>query len=196
MTRKSFFIFCVLAAFLAGCSSTPATRFYTLSPSAQPVVNQSAGYSLSVGPVLIPAAVDRPQIVLQTGPNQVFIAEFDRWAAPLKEAIPRVVVENLSLMLGAQDIAIFPRSGPADASYRITIDILRFESLPGKAAIVEARWTVRSTKDGRTGSGRAKITEAVRADGYPELVAAHSRALEQLSGQIARTVREVEKSKP
>jgi uncharacterized lipoprotein YmbA len=196
MTRKLFLILCVLAALSAGCSSTPATRFYMLSPSAQPVADQSAGYSLSVGPVLIPASVDRPQIVLQTGPNQVFIAEFDRWAAPLKEAIPRVVVENLSLMLGAQDIAIFPQSGPADASYRITIDILRFESLPGKAAIVDARWTVRSTKDGRTGSGRAKITEAVRADGYAELVAAHSRALEQLSSQMARTVREVDAGKP
>lgn len=196
MIQKTFLILCVLAALLAGCSSAPATRFYMLNPSAEPAAGPSAGYSLSVGPVLIPAAVDRPQIVLQTGPNQVFIAEFDRWAAPLREAIPRVVVENLSLMLGAQDIAMFPQSGPADASYRITIDILRFESLPGKAAVVDARWTIRSTKDGRTGSGRAKITEAVRADGYPELVAAHSRALEQLSRRVAQTVREVDASKP
>jgi uncharacterized lipoprotein YmbA len=196
MSRKLFFILCVLVALLAGCSSTPATRFYMLGPSAEPVAGLRAGYSLSVGPVLIPAVVDRPQIVLQTGPNQVFIAEFDRWAAPLKEAIPRVVAENLSLMLGAQDVAIFPRSGPVDASYRVTIDILRFESLPDKAAVIDARWTVRSTKDGKTESGRAKITEAVRADGYPELVAAYSRALEQLSSQVAKTVREVDGNKP
>jgi hypothetical protein len=196
MTGKLPLVFCALAALLTGCASVQPTRFYTMSPATAPAATAPAVYSLSVGPVWVPAAVDRPQIVLQTGPNQVFIAEFDRWAEPLKEAIPRVVVENLSLMLGAQDIAIFPQSGSADASYRITIDILRFESLPGKAAIVDARWTVRSTKDEKTGSGRAKITETVRAEGYPELVAAHSRALEQLSGQIARTVRDMAGSKP
>ncbi len=196
MTGKLPLVFCALAALLTGCASVQPTRFYTMSPATAPAATAPAVYSLSVGPVWVPAAVDRPQIVLQTGPNQVFIAEFDRWAEPLKEAIPRVVVENLSLMLGAQDIAIFPQSGAADASYRITIDILRFESLPCKAAIVDARWTVRSTKDEKTGSGRAKITETVRAEGYPELVAAHSRALEQLSGQIARTVRDMAGNKP
>ncbi|HRS83480.1 MAG TPA: PqiC family protein [Smithellaceae bacterium] len=196
MNQKSVLIFCLLAGILTGCASVPATRFYTLSPSASPPAAQKAGYSLSVGPVWIPAAVDRPQIVLQTGPNQVLIAEYDRWAAPLKEAIPRVLVENLSLMLGVQDVSVFPQSGSSEASYRIMIDLLRFDSLPGKAAVVDARWTVRSTKDGKTGSGHTKITETVRADGYAELVAAHSRALEQLSSQMARTVREVDAGKP
>lgn len=196
MTQKSFFILCALAALLTGCASVPAARFYTLGPSTAPAAAQKAGYSLSVGPVFIPAAVDRPQIVLQTGPNQVFIAEFDRWAAPLKEDIPRVVVENLSLMLGTQDVSVFPQSGSADASYRITIDILRFESLPGKAAIVDARWTVSSKRDGRSESGRAKITETVLAEGYADLVAAHSRALEQLSGRMAQTIRDMDGRKP
>lgn len=196
MTRKTFFILFALAALLAGCASAPATRFYMLTPSAGPAAGPKAGYSLSVGPVWIPAAVDRPQIVLQTGSNQVFISEFDRWAAPLKDAIPRVLAENLSRELGVQDVAIFPQSGSVDASCRITIDILRFDSLPGREAVVEARWTVRSAKDGGTESGRAKITEAVRADGYAELAAAHSRALEQLSGQVARTIRAMEGGKP
>ncbi|HPL32701.1 MAG TPA: PqiC family protein [Smithellaceae bacterium] len=196
MTRKSCLILFALTALLAGCASAPATRFYTLNPSAGPAAGPQAGYSLSVGPVWIPAAVDRPQIVLQTGSNQVFISEFDRWAAPLKESIPRVLAENLSLKLGVRDVSVFPRSGQTDASCRITIDILRFDSLAGREAVVEARWTVRSTKDGKTESGRAKIAEAVRADGYAELAAAHSRALEQLSGRVAQTLRGMEGCKP
>jgi uncharacterized lipoprotein YmbA len=45
--------------------------------------------------VAIPAAVDRPQFVIQKGPNQVAIDEFNRWAAPLAASIGRTVAENL-----------------------------------------------------------------------------------------------------
>ena len=53
-----------------------------------------------VGPVSVPAVVDRPQIVVTTGPNQVRLDEFNQWASPLQNNIARVVAENLVAMLG------------------------------------------------------------------------------------------------
>ena len=114
MTGKLPLIFCALAALLTGCASVQPTRFYTLSPATVPAATPPAVYSLSVGPVWVPAAVDRPQIVVQTGPNQVLIAEFDRWAAPLREDIPRIVAENLAAILGTQRVTVFPQSAAAD----------------------------------------------------------------------------------
>jgi uncharacterized protein len=55
---------------------------------------------MTVGPVSVPAAVDRNQIVVTIGPNQVRLDEFNRWDAPLQSAIARVVVENLVAFLG------------------------------------------------------------------------------------------------
>src|SRR5512145_2636751 len=85
---------CVLAALAVGCASTPPSRFYTLSATSA-ATKTSSELSVAVGPVSVPAVVDRPQIVVSLGPNQVRLEEFDRWALPLQINIARVVAENL-----------------------------------------------------------------------------------------------------
>ena len=72
---------------LVGCGTTPNPRFYALTGAPAPPAASST-MSVSVGPVTIPAAVDRPQIVLTTAPNRVRLEEFDRWAAPLQTTSP------------------------------------------------------------------------------------------------------------
>lgn len=195
MNRKAMLILSALALLAASCASNRPAQFYTLNPAAAQTAAAPADCAVSVGPVFVPAAVDRPQIVLQTGPNQVFIAEFDRWAAPLKEDIPRVVAHNLASLLGTSQVTVFPQSTALEASYRVVIDILQMESVSGKEIILDARWTVSSPKDGRALNNRMRIAEPARGGGYAELVAAHSRAFAQLSGRIADTIREMERQK-
>ena len=74
---------CTLAAVAAGCGSSPPSRFYTLSGTTAAAAAPS-NLSIAVGPVTIPGAVDRPQMVVTTGANQVELDEFNRWAAPLR----------------------------------------------------------------------------------------------------------------
>jgi uncharacterized protein len=173
----------------AGCAS-PRSNFYTLNTTAKPVTT-GADTSVSVGPVSVPAAVDRPQIVVRLAPNQVAIDEFNRWASPLPDAISRVVAENLSATLGTPRVAVFSQPTAAGARYRVLIDVLRFESAPGEAATLDAAWTVRSTKDGTTRSGRTSVSEPVPDREYATLAAAHSRALGRLSADLAVAIREL-----
>jgi uncharacterized lipoprotein YmbA len=184
-------IACAVAALISGCASSPS-RFYTLSTTAAPAAAPAAGCAVSVGPVSVPAAVDRLQIVVRTGPNQVFISEFDRWASPLKTDISRVVAENLVSMLGTTQVTVFPASSAADASYRVMIDVLRFESEPDRAATLDALWTISAVKSGQARRSRTTRTESTQNTGYAALVAAHSRALGQLSVEIAAAIREME----
>ena len=196
MTRiVNILISCAIVTFIAGCASSP-TRFYTLSPTAGTAVMPQANYSVSVGPVSVPIVVDRPQIVVRTGPNKVSIDEFDRWASPLKDNIARVIVENLVSMLGTAQVTLFPQSTAAGMSYRIMLDVLRFDSEPGQAATLDALWTVSSAKDGKSHRSRTTLTEATQSGDYAALVAAHSRVLGQLSAEIAKTIREMEAQKP
>ena len=188
-------IYCTLAALIVGCASSSPSRFYTLSSVASPTVAPPARYSVSVGPVSLPAVVDRPQIVVRTGPNQIFIEEFDRWASPIKGDIARVVAENLISMLETQQVSVFPQSTAAGASYRVAIDILRFDSEPGIAATLDALWTVSSAKEWQSRSGRTTLTEPTQGGGYAALVSAHSRALGRLSADIAATIREIDAQK-
>jgi uncharacterized lipoprotein YmbA len=184
------FAFCILLFALVagtGCAS-PRSNFYTLDSAAKPVTT-GADYSVAVGPVSVPAAVDRPQIVVRIAPNRVAIDEFHRWVSPLPDAIARVVAENLAAMLGTPHVTVFSRPTAAGARYRVLIDVLRFESAPGDAAILDAVWTVRSAEDGTTRSGRTTVREPVMGREYSTLAAAHSSALGRLSAEVAGAIR-------
>ena len=180
-------------AFVAGCASTPASRFYTLNAAGGPGAT-SSNLSIAVGPVSVPAVVDRPQIVVSAGPNQVRMEEFNRWAAPLQNNIARVVADNLVLMLGTPRVTLSAQTLSADTDYRAAIDVQRFESTPGEAAILDAVWTVRRTKDSKAETGRTTLREIVQEKSYDALAAAHSRALARLSRDIADAVRALEGS--
>jgi len=100
---------CAIAVLVAACASAPPSRFYTLSRTATPGA-APATFSVVVGPVAIPAVVDLPQIVVSTGPNQVTLEEYNRWASPLANNISRVVAENLVDLLGTPRVSLFQQS--------------------------------------------------------------------------------------
>jgi hypothetical protein len=180
---------------IAACASTPPSRFYTLSAMA-PSGASPAKLSVVVGPVSIPALVDLPQIVVRTGPNQVSIDEFNRWASPLANNISRVVAENLVLLLGTPRVSQFQQSLNADADFRVAIEVQSFESAPGEAATLNAAWLVRRTRDGKAETGRTSVREPTSEKGYDALAAAHSRALGRMSQDIADAVRNLDRAAP
>jgi len=195
MRRLSFCVLVFgLAAAIHGCAS-PRTIFYTLDSSAKAAAT-GADYSIVVGPVSVPAEVDRPQFVVRLAPNRVDIDEFHRWASPLQDAIAGVVAENLSAILGTPQVTTSSRPMPAGTRYRILVDVARFESEPGVAAVLDVVWTVRGAQDGATRAGRTTVTETVPDREYSTLAAAHSRALLRLSGDIAEAVRALERNQP
>lgn len=181
---------CVLVAFGAGCAS-PRTDFYTLNPTAKPAP-AAASYSVAVGPVSVPEIVDRSQIVLRTGPNQVFIDEFHRWGSPLRDEIAFVVAGNLSSLLGAPRVSVFPRPTSSAAKYRVAVDVMVFDSTPGETVALDAAWMIRGAGDGAVRSGRTTVMEPIAEKSYAALVSAHSRALEKLSEDIADALRGLE----
>jgi uncharacterized lipoprotein YmbA len=188
---------CVVAAFAAGCSSTPPSSFYTLSHTAAPAATPGAPasqLSVVVGPVSVPAVDDLPQMVVTTGPNQISIDEFHRWASPLTSDISRVVAENLVVMLGTPRVSQFQQALNAPADYHVAIEVQSFVSEPGEAATLNAVWIVRRTKDGTTDTGRTTLREPTSDKGYDALVAAHSRALSRMSQDIADAVRALDRS--
>jgi uncharacterized lipoprotein YmbA len=187
-------ISCALVILAAGCASTPS-RFYTLSAATGPAAT-SSDLSVVVGPVSVPAEVDRPEIVVTTGPNQVRLEEFNRWASPLQNNISRAVAENLVAMLGTPHVTLSPQTLSADADYRVAIEVQSFKSTPGEAAALDAVWTVSRTKDGKSQTGRTTVREAVQEKGYDALAAAHSRAVARLSQDIADAVQALERSAP
>ncbi len=187
---SAFVIACALGVLGTGCSSPPA-NFYTLSATAAPGPAPSK-LSVAVGPVSVPSTIDRPQIVVSTGANQVSIDDFNRWASPVQDNLVRVVAENLVAILGTPRVTLYPTLA-ADVDFRVQIEVRNFESAPGKYASLDAVWTVRRTKDGKSETGRTSVREPISESGYDALAAAHSRGVARLSQDIADAIQALDR---
>lgn len=189
---------CTIAILVASCASPPS-RFYTLSPVAAPAgapAAKSSALAVVVGPVSIPEIVDQPQIVVSTGPNQVSLDEFNRWASPLANNISRVVAQDLVAMLGTPRVSLFQQALNVDADFRVAIEVQSFESTPGDAATLDAAWSVRRTRDAKVQTGRTSVREPASGGGFDALAAAHSRALARLSQDIANVILAFDRNAP
>lgn len=178
----------LISVAVASCSTTAPARFYSLDSTATADGTPATRASVMVGPVTIPASVDQPEFVMQVAPNRVEVDEFNRWVAPLDDAIARAVAGDLVVMLGTGEVATADLANFAP-DYRVTIAVQRFESVQGQAATVEAVWTVRKTVGGEIRSGRTVAREPVKGQGFDALAAGHSRAIAKMSADIAAAIR-------
>nr|WP_155438469.1 PqiC family protein [Pseudoduganella ginsengisoli] len=178
------------AAALAGCAhSTPPERFYSLSAgmsaAVAPVAAKAPLY-FELAAVSVPQQVNRSQLVVTVGEGRVELLEQQRWAAPLSSEIGQALSLGITTELGAVDVY---RTAAPDAApvYRISASVQRFESAPGKSALVDAVWSVRRAGQTKVLACRTVAEEPVTGS-YDELVASHRRAMARLSAAVAKGV--------
>jgi len=192
MTVRNTVIGVIAAAMLitnSGCARSPVATFYTMSALAPVAASTSADpRGIAVGPVTVPELVDRPQLVTRISANKVNILESHRWAEPLKSEIPRLLAENLARLMRPARVSTYDQSASRTAEYRVVVDILRFESVPGEDVTIEALWSVRRGADGMMEKGHSIAREPANGTGYEALVAAHGRALATISKDISRAL--------
>jgi uncharacterized protein len=190
MMGRRFFhpiVVAFIAAVAAGCASAQP-HFYTLDSTASPGGAPLGHVAIMVGPVSVPASVDQPQFVVQVADNRVDVEEFNRWASPLNESIARAIAGDLSAQLGSPNVTAAPLAN-FKPDYQVSVDVQRFESIRGQAAVIEAVWVVRQIASHRTRPGRTTVREPVQGDDFAALAAAHSRALATVSSAIAEAIR-------
>jgi uncharacterized protein len=176
------------ASLMAGCGTSAPSHFYNLDSTAIPSGLPPVQAAVMVGPVSVPAAVDRPEFVVQVGPNRVELEEFNRWAAPLDDSIARAVAGDLTVLLANPKVTSLPLAD-FNPAFAVTINVQQFESVQGQEALLDAVWTVQRTAGGPVQSGRTIAREAVRGEGFEALAAAHSRAIAKVSSDIAAAIR-------
>jgi uncharacterized lipoprotein YmbA len=175
----------IALCFLAGCATSPASKFYTLS--AVPLVEQSpdaAQVVIAIDPVTVPELIDRSQIVTGLDANRVSIDEFARWAEPLKSQIPRVLAADLAQFIPGAIVSTYPQRVD-DNAYRVSVDVQGFDASTNGAVMLAVIWSVRAPNRGERVSGRSVVHETADGPGYDALVKAHSRALASVASDIA-----------
>jgi uncharacterized lipoprotein YmbA len=184
----------LLAVALVGCVSlrrTPEARFFALRPVAETppaaaAVSVADIVIVGVLPVSLPGVLDRPQLVAWSGPGEVRIDEFLRWAEPLDSSVQRVLVADLQALLPAHRVirAPWPRSTPV--RYRVRAELLRFGPQAGGDVWLSGRFALLPAESERPLVTRhvSLQRDAGRAD-TGRAVEAMSALLADLAAQVA-----------
>ena len=176
--------------FLTACASTPPTHFYTLEPLSQNQAKVSATVAkkllIGIGPLSLPTLLDRRHIVTRTENNSIEIADFDQWAAPLKDNIIAVLSKNVATLQPNMMVRGYPWSVYGDMDYRVIIDITRFETQRPKSVSLEANWAIMEEKNHKIiNNGQTKIEQSLSNESYDSMAQGLSKLLSDFSQQIA-----------
>ena len=190
-------VFVLMVFLLAGCSTTPAVRYYTLNSFSemQPDIPQAVSgdtLAIGVGPAEFPKFLDRPQIVTRKSQNRIEVSEFHRWAGSFSEDFLRVLAKNISMLLPADRVAAYPWTDQFSPTYRIQLTVEQFDGRFGGNVVLNVTWSVWNQKDtNELVMKHTRIKEPVSAEDYESLVAAQSRATATLSRDIAMAIKTV-----
>lgn len=176
-----------------GCASARPSRFYFLSSTADAPPPKAAPSPkvegmIQVGPIEFPDYLNRPQIVTRSGPNEYDISDFHRWAEPLKENFTRAMAINLARYLRTDSVIASDWAGAPDVTYRVDVQVIRFDGAKSKNVILIARWRVLGPDKKERPWRLTRVAEPVKEMGYPAFVAAQSRALNAFSRGVADAI--------
>jgi uncharacterized lipoprotein YmbA len=191
-------LLCLLLA-APGCvdigGETAPSRFYVLSATETRGAPSPDGPALLVGPVTLPRYLDRPQIVTRPTPNQLALAEYDRWGGRLDDNLTRVLAQDLSVHMNTSRVAVFPREQRVPDAVQIALDVSRFEQVGAHSTVeLDAQWSI-YPPDRRQAPviGLSRVKVEARGGDVVATVAAMSEAIDRLAQEIAAAARKLPK---
>lgn len=164
-----------LLALLGACRSDPV-HYHTLIPATTDARGQASGLDIQVEQVRMPPQVDRSQIVIRQGNSGLVILETEWWSANLGEEVQSALADQLSAAPGA---------GSSSArKVRLWVEVLRFDSVPGRYALLDVDWRF-GAADAKSDRSCHMSVQTPAGNSIDELVAAHQANLRKLAASIA-----------
>jgi uncharacterized lipoprotein YmbA len=175
---------------LAGCGSSPASKFYVLTADPAPQRGAAvAASTVTLGRVSLPGAVDRPQIARRRGGNEIVFSDEERWAGPLDDMVRRVLADDLAARLPA-GMSLVENAAKPPPGVTIAVEISRFDADESGAVTLAARWEALGSAGRPLGPPReSTIAEPGSGNGAAAVASTMSRAVSDLAARIARGLR-------
>lgn len=194
MNGRTTAVYCLLSGVLAlsGCSGSSKTLYHTLGASvpddriemikvARPVP------TLGVGPVRLPALLDRQGVVLRKDQYTVEVSELHEWGGELEDEFTRALADRLQVRLPETQVRTVPWELEQTPKYQVSMTVSQFDGIPGKAAYLKGRWQLQLASNGKgINARRFELERPAQEDSVAALVRAQSRLVDDLAQLIVR----------
>ena len=175
---------------MAGCASTPVAgpNYYLLS-SAQLSANalDLKPFKLALGPVDVPAHLDREGIVTHDGLNQINYSDNHRWAEPLNENLIKTLHANFAQILPKQQLIDFPYRQSNRPDYQLSVDIEKFGYINTGSVVLKARSVLLNSKGRQIDSETIDLKRELAEKDHAAIVRLMSELLADMSTQLANS---------
>jgi uncharacterized lipoprotein YmbA len=184
-----------LILILSGCTGKSApTKFYMMGEGETSVTSyafdpKDGGPLIGVGPVEIPAYLDRPQIVTRMGQNSVNLAEFDNWVEPLEETFLRLTLGMLVTQLSPEGMGVYPWKGSMETDYQVTLTVIRLDNNSKGDALLSVRWSIIKPDRQLITTQISNYDSPYTPQDFGSFAAAQTRNLEYLCRDIANILK-------
>jgi uncharacterized lipoprotein YmbA len=187
-----------LTLLLGGCTvlapQKDDTRFFVLMPvqdGATPGTARTAGLqplTIGLGPISIPAYVNRAEVVTRMSDSELKVSDTDRWGEHLDTNVSHVLASDLAGQLGTQQITSYPWPVKNPVDYAVSVAFQRFERTADGHVVIKANWTIRYGADEKLiQTGTTSINDPSGPDNA-SAAQALSRGLAQVSREIAQVI--------
>jgi len=185
----------LLAALLlaAGCASPlPPVQWVRLpaqAPDAPAAPRPPGGPAWQLmSPVLLPGHLDRDALLVPQGQAGLQPLGGARWAEPLRDAVPRLLRQDLAQLLGAPLWAA-PLPPGVRPARQLRLEVTALDVADGGRSVrLQARWSLADPAGALPPQlGEAGFNTAADGSDADALAVAHRRALWQLAQRIATT---------
>ena len=183
-----------LALLLTACGSpSPPPQLYQLrsEPPATAAPAVAGATTLQLMPLTLPELLERDAILVSQGSSGVAVVPGHRWAEPLRDAVPRLLRQDLALWLGLAQVWGSPLPAGVTVQRQLRVELLTFQADEGRRAVqLQARWTLSDPGGATPVTTRVELLSApVQGSAVDALAAAHRVALWRLAEAVAAGVR-------
>jgi len=180
----------LIAVIVSACGSSAPTRYYTLNSVGPVAVGRyrPSGSPVVIEKVVLPAILDRPQLVRRLSANQLDVDELDRWAAPLDNLAQNVLALDLAARMPSGAVIQPGQPIPSGAIRRISVDLTTFEADLAGNVVLRAQWTIETANadsESEPTSHSEYITVQAGTNSADAVAAGMSQALSELADRMA-----------
>lgn len=176
---------------LSACGSSPPVALYRLRAdppaAAASTATVPAPTRWMLASVHLPDYLDRDAILWPSGETGLKALPGQRWAEPLRDAVPRVLRGDLARLRGADRIWAVPMPTGLKADRVLKVEIQTYEVQPdGQTLVLAARWWLTDPEGQAPTQVRLfERREPLAGSSADALVQAHRAALWALAQAIA-----------